>query len=79
MQQRALRCGDKSSYADAAHAVAHNKVMTIDKAVVITGSFNFTKKKKNAENFLVIRSKELTKVYRQLEKTEKHWERYKGR
>ncbi len=28
---------------DAAHAIAHNKVMIIDKEIVITGSFNFTK------------------------------------
>ena len=28
---------------DAAHAIAHNKVMVIDNEVVITGSFNFTK------------------------------------
>jgi phosphatidylserine/phosphatidylglycerophosphate/cardiolipin synthase-like enzyme len=28
---------------DAAHAIAHNKVMIIDGQVVLTGSFNFTK------------------------------------
>ena len=28
---------------DAAHAIAHNKVMVIDGETVITGSFNFTK------------------------------------
>jgi phosphatidylserine/phosphatidylglycerophosphate/cardiolipin synthase-like enzyme len=39
---------------------------------VITGSFNFTKaaEEKNAENLLVIKSKELAKVY--LENWEKH-------
>jgi phosphatidylserine/phosphatidylglycerophosphate/cardiolipin synthase-like enzyme len=31
------------TYIDAAHSIAHNKVMIIDKLVVITGSFNFTK------------------------------------
>lgn len=46
---------------DAAHAIAHNKVMIIDKEIVITGSFNFTKaaEESNAENLLVIRDKEL--------------------
>jgi phosphatidylserine/phosphatidylglycerophosphate/cardiolipin synthase-like enzyme len=50
---------------DAAHAIAHNKVMVIDSAVVITGSFNFTKaaEKRNAENLLVLRSPELAKIY----------------
>lgn len=50
---------------DAAHAIAHNKVMVIDSTVVITGSFNFTKaaEEKNAENLLVIRSLELAKIY----------------
>jgi phosphatidylserine/phosphatidylglycerophosphate/cardiolipin synthase-like enzyme len=50
---------------DAAHAIAHNKVMIIDNEVVITGSFNFTKaaEEKNAENLLVIRSKELAAQY----------------
>lgn len=30
-------------YLDAAHAIAHNKVMVIDGGIVVTGSFNFTK------------------------------------
>ena len=38
-------------------AIAHNKVMVIDDAHVITGSFNFTKsaQERNAENVLIIR------------------------
>jgi len=50
---------------DAAHAIAHNKVVIIDKEVVITGSFNFTKaaEESNAENLLVIRDKELASRY----------------
>src|SRR5438105_7401575 len=42
---------------DDQHAIAHNKVMVIDSATVITGSFNFTKaaEEKNAENLLVIK------------------------
>ena len=41
---------------DDQHAIAHNKVMVIDSATVITGSFNFTKaaEEHNAENLLVI-------------------------
>ena len=39
--------------------------MVIDGATVITGSFNFTKaaEEKNAENLLIIRSKELAGIY----------------
>jgi phosphatidylserine/phosphatidylglycerophosphate/cardiolipin synthase-like enzyme len=50
---------------DAAHAIAHNKVMIIDGEIVITGSFNFTKaaEDKNAENLLVIRDKDLAEKY----------------
>jgi phosphatidylserine/phosphatidylglycerophosphate/cardiolipin synthase-like enzyme len=53
------------TYIDAEHAIAHNKIILIDRSVVITGSFNFTKaaEEKNAENLLIIRSKELTKRY----------------
>jgi phosphatidylserine/phosphatidylglycerophosphate/cardiolipin synthase-like enzyme len=53
------------TYIDDKHAIAHNKVMVIDKATVITGSFNFSKaaEEKNAENLLIIKSKELASVY----------------
>ena len=53
------------TYIDAKHAIAHNKIMIIDKATVVTGSFNFTKvaEAKNAENLLIISSKELAKIY----------------
>jgi len=53
------------TYIDAEHAIAHTKIIIIDRSVVITGSFNFTKaaEEKNAENLLVIRSKELAKPY----------------
>jgi len=42
---------------DAQHAIAHNKVMVIDKRTLITGSFNFTHQAEaeNAENLLVIK------------------------
>jgi phosphatidylserine/phosphatidylglycerophosphate/cardiolipin synthase-like enzyme len=53
------------TYIDAEHTIAHNKIILIDRSIVITGSFNFTKaaEEKNAENLLIIRSKELTKLY----------------
>jgi phosphatidylserine/phosphatidylglycerophosphate/cardiolipin synthase-like enzyme len=53
------------TFIDAQHAIAHNKVMVIDGERVITGSFNFTKQaeQSNAENLLVIQSKELAAKY----------------
>ena len=50
---------------DAAHAIAHNKVMIVDGETVITGSFNSTKaaEEKNAENLLVIKDKVLATKY----------------
>jgi phosphatidylserine/phosphatidylglycerophosphate/cardiolipin synthase-like enzyme len=50
---------------DAAHSIAHNKMMVIDEEIVITGSFNFTKaaEKNNAENLLVIHDKKLASLY----------------
>jgi len=62
------------TYIDDKHAIAHNKIILIDRAVVITGSFNFTKaaEEKNAENLLIIRSKELAKPY--LENWQRHRE-----
>jgi phosphatidylserine/phosphatidylglycerophosphate/cardiolipin synthase-like enzyme len=61
-------------YIDSAHQIAHNKIMIIDRTVVITGSFNFTRtaEERNAENLLVIPSKELTAKY--LEKWQRHRE-----
>jgi phosphatidylserine/phosphatidylglycerophosphate/cardiolipin synthase-like enzyme len=51
---------------DAHHAIAHNKVMVIDRTTVVTGSFNFTHQAEaeNAENLLVIRGNAaLAKAY----------------
>jgi phosphatidylserine/phosphatidylglycerophosphate/cardiolipin synthase-like enzyme len=51
---------------DDQHAIAHNKVMVIDSAIIITGSFNFTKaaEDRNAENLLVIKdAPELVQAY----------------
>jgi phosphatidylserine/phosphatidylglycerophosphate/cardiolipin synthase-like enzyme len=49
------------------HAIAHNKVMIIDKKVLITGSFNFTNQAEheNAENLLILRGvPDLVAAYR---------------
>jgi phosphatidylserine/phosphatidylglycerophosphate/cardiolipin synthase-like enzyme len=50
---------------DAKHAIAHNKVMVIDGAVVLTGSFNFTAaaETSNAENLLVLRNPSIATKY----------------
>jgi phosphatidylserine/phosphatidylglycerophosphate/cardiolipin synthase-like enzyme len=62
------------TYIDAQHAIAHNKIMIIDGETVITGSFNFTKaaEEHNAENLLIIRSKELAEKYA------KNWQEHAG-
>ena len=48
-----------TTYIDAQHAIAHNKIMLIDGRTILTGSFNFTKQaeKNNAENLLVIKGR----------------------
>ena len=51
---------------DDQHAIAHNKVMVIDSATILTGSFNFTKaaEERNAENLLVVKgAPELVRAY----------------
>jgi phosphatidylserine/phosphatidylglycerophosphate/cardiolipin synthase-like enzyme len=51
---------------DAQHAIAHNKIMIIDRKTLITGSFNFTHQAEaeNAENLLIIRgNSQLLKSY----------------
>lgn len=62
------------TFIDARHAIAHNKIMIIDRETVITGSFNFTKaaENSNAENLLVIKNKEIAKAY--LDNWSKHKE-----
>jgi phosphatidylserine/phosphatidylglycerophosphate/cardiolipin synthase-like enzyme len=62
------------TYIDSAHAIAHNKIIIIDKETVITGSFNFTKaaEQYNAENLLILKHKGLSKQYIE------NWNRHKG-
>ncbi|MGA2332221.1 MAG: phospholipase D family protein [Syntrophales bacterium] len=70
------------TFIDDKHAIAHNKIMIIDKETLITGSFNFTKaaEEKNAENLLVIKSKELAKEYLDnWHKHKEHSEKYEGK
>jgi phosphatidylserine/phosphatidylglycerophosphate/cardiolipin synthase-like enzyme len=67
---------------DAAHAIAHNKVMILDGETVITGSFNFTKaaEEKNAENLLIIRDRRLAELYiKNWREHHRHSEAYHGR
>ena len=71
-----------TTYIDSRHAIAHNKIIIIDKETVITGSFNFTKaaEEKNAENLLIIKNKKLAEIY--IDNWYKHKERserYEGR
>jgi phosphatidylserine/phosphatidylglycerophosphate/cardiolipin synthase-like enzyme len=42
---------------DDSHAIAHNKIIIIDRNTLITGSFNFSKNadKNNAENLLILK------------------------
>jgi len=62
------------TFTDGEHAIAHNKIMVIDGATVVTGSYNFTRaaEEKNAENVLIIRSKDLAALYT------KNWEPHRG-
>jgi phosphatidylserine/phosphatidylglycerophosphate/cardiolipin synthase-like enzyme len=51
---------------DAQHAIAHNKLIIIDRATLLTGSFNFTHQAEaeNAENLVVIKGHpELVRAY----------------
>jgi phosphatidylserine/phosphatidylglycerophosphate/cardiolipin synthase-like enzyme len=70
------------TFIDDRHAIAHNKVIIIDREIVITGSFNFTKaaEEKNAENLLIIKNKDLAKLYvENWFEHKEHSERYEGR
>ena len=70
------------TYIDSAHAIAHNKIMILDRETVITGSLNFTKaaEEKNAENLLIVKSKELAKIYLDnWNRHREHSEPYQGR
>ena len=70
------------TYIDSAHAIAHNKIMIIDRTTVITGSFNFTRaaEEKNAENLLIISDEDLAKSYvDNWMRHREHSKRYEGK
>jgi phosphatidylserine/phosphatidylglycerophosphate/cardiolipin synthase-like enzyme len=71
------------TFIDDRHAIAHNKIMILDRNTLITGSFNFTKaaEEKNAENLLVIRgNRPLLEGYmRNFEGHKRHSEMYQGK
>jgi phosphatidylserine/phosphatidylglycerophosphate/cardiolipin synthase-like enzyme len=71
------------TYIDSVHAIAHNKIMIIDRSTLITGSFNFTKaaEENNAENLLIMKgNKPLVDRYIQNFNEHKgHSEQYVGR
>ncbi len=51
-------------FIDAKHKIAHNKILIYDSAIVSTGSFNLSENAEhNAENILVVRDKDLAKIY----------------
>ena len=58
---------------DDKHAIAHNKIMIIDRETLITGSFNFTRgaEEKNAENLLILKSNKML-VERYISNFEEH-------
>jgi phosphatidylserine/phosphatidylglycerophosphate/cardiolipin synthase-like enzyme len=61
-----LRNHNVPTWVDTKHAIAHNKIIIVDKQTLITGSFNFSKaaEERNAENLLVIRDQpELLRQY----------------
>jgi phosphatidylserine/phosphatidylglycerophosphate/cardiolipin synthase-like enzyme len=70
------------TFIDAKHAIAHDKVMIIDRNIVATGSFNFTRaaENNNAENLIIIQSKDLADIYlANWYKHQRHSTMYKGR
>jgi phosphatidylserine/phosphatidylglycerophosphate/cardiolipin synthase-like enzyme len=50
---------------DHAHAIAHNKIIVIDRRWTFTGSYNFTDSaaKRNAENMVMIHSEKIAEQY----------------
>ena len=64
-RMRSLQEAGVPVFIDSTHAIAHNKVMILDKNRVITGSFNFTRsaEERNAENLLIMTNRALSKKY----------------
>lgn len=55
----------ESLVVDPKHVIAHNKIMIIDRQIVITGSFNFTENAElhNAENLVIIHDESIAHQY----------------
>ena len=68
---------------DAAHAIAHNKIIIIDQSTLITGSFNFTKaaEEKNAENLLILKGNAplVERYIQNFEEHKGHSQEYSGK
>jgi phosphatidylserine/phosphatidylglycerophosphate/cardiolipin synthase-like enzyme len=62
-----LYCANLPVQVDGNKYTMHHKVIIIDKAIVITGSFNFTKAadKSNDDNVIIIHSPAIAKLYEQ--------------
>lgn len=60
-----LLAGNVPTWIDSRHAIAHNKVMVYDGAIVQTGSFNFTNaaEHSNAENAVFIADASVARLY----------------
>lgn len=52
-------------YIDDAHAIMHDKIIIIDKQIVITGSYNFSRaaEERNSENVIFVRSESIASQY----------------
>lgn len=63
---KTLQAGNVPVVIDVVPGIAHNKVMIIDDAYVLTGSFNFTEAAdtRNVENILLLQDTELAKLYK---------------
>jgi len=68
-----IRNAGLATYVDHCCAIAHNKVIIIDRSEVITGSYNFTKaaESKNAENLIIFEDPAFAALYW------KNWQRHR--
>lgn len=59
---------------DSPSGIAHNKVMVIDRSIVLSGSYNFSASaySRNTENLVILHSPDLAKEY--IQNWQKRWE-----
>ncbi|MGO9120486.1 MAG: phospholipase D family protein [Desulfomonilaceae bacterium] len=69
------------TYIDNQRGKAHSKILIIDGATVITGSFNFTKSAENInrENLIILKSRDLARLYAENWKKQKEYSEPYGR